>query len=128
RTFRHLSIFNSLLFNNFLDVVSLPPKLGQDRLSDPNWTWKEDIQIYRKPTLLPEYYEQYVDPDHLTMDISFDHYAHWDAKRKAGEINFPNRPDCVTTTPRYPIDRKRYEEIRHELRHFIWNPPKTENK
>uniref|UniRef100_A0A8D8Q939 C2H2-type domain-containing protein n=1 Tax=Cacopsylla melanoneura TaxID=428564 RepID=A0A8D8Q939_9HEMI len=99
---------------------------GQDRLSDPNWTWKEDIQIYRKPTLLPEYYEQYVDPDHLTMDISFDHYAHWDAKRKAGEINFPNRPDCQTTTPRYPIDRKRYQEIRQELRHFIWNPPKSQ--
>ncbi|KAI5694532.1 hypothetical protein M8J76_003537 [Diaphorina citri] len=99
---------------------------GQDRLSDPNWTWKENIQIYRRPTLLPEYYEEYVHPDHLTMDISFDHYAYWDAKRKAGEINFPNRPDCVTTTAKVPADRKRWNEIRHELRHFIWMPPKTD--
>lgn len=97
---------------------------GQDRLSDPKWKWKEDIRIYRRPTLLPEYYEEYVNNDHLTMDISFNHYEYWDAKRKAGEINFPNRPDCETTTL---TGRAKFNAIRHELRHFIWRPS-LENK
>lgn len=97
---------------------------GQDRLSDPNWEWKEDIQIYRRPTFHhSSEYVAYVHPDDITFVESMDHYEYWNKKREAGEITFPNRPENRNRT-KPPIDRKRYLKILDELKCLAWRPTK----